>query len=113
MRRGWAGRAGGLEAPPPPPASTAATTRHPLPATSRQLRLLPPPLPPPPPPPPPLPPPQITTTVEVEDIRREVQILHHLNNHPHVVQLRDVYEDKHSVHMVLELCQGARRAGLG
>lgn len=34
------------------------------------------------------------------------QIMHHLEGHPHVVGLRGSYEDKHHVHLVMELCSG-------
>ncbi|KAG9454951.1 hypothetical protein H6P81_007855 [Aristolochia fimbriata] len=41
-----------------------------------------------------------------EDVRREVQIMHHLAGQPNIVELKGVYEDKHSVHLVMELCAG-------
>lgn len=43
---------------------------------------------------------------DIEDVRREVQIMHHLNGHPNIVKLMGAYEDKHDVHLVLELCSG-------
>ncbi|VFQ95483.1 unnamed protein product [Cuscuta campestris] len=43
---------------------------------------------------------------DIEDVRREVQIMHHLTGQPNVVQLKGAYEDKHSVHLVMELCAG-------
>ncbi|KAL6595431.1 hypothetical protein ACP70R_047771 [Stipagrostis hirtigluma subsp. patula] len=43
---------------------------------------------------------------DVEDVRREVQIMHHLSGQPNVVDLRGAYEDKHNVHLVMELCAG-------
>jgi serine/threonine protein kinase len=43
---------------------------------------------------------------DVEDIRREVQILHHLGGHPNITQLRGAFEDRHNVHLVMELCSG-------
>nr|AFK09219.1 calcium-dependent protein kinase [Dunaliella salina] len=49
---------------------------------------------------------KLVTQDDVEDVRREVQILLHLAGHPNVVQLKGVYEDKGYVHMVMELCEG-------
>jgi calcium-dependent protein kinase len=43
---------------------------------------------------------------DVEDVRREVQIMHHLSGQRNVVDLRGAYEDKHNVHLVMELCAG-------
>lgn len=43
---------------------------------------------------------------DVEDVKREVQIMHHLTGQPNVVDLKGAYEDKHSVHLVMELCAG-------
>lgn len=43
---------------------------------------------------------------DVEDVKREVQIMHHLTGQPNIVELKGAYEDKHSVHLVMELCAG-------
>ncbi|CAL5425448.1 unnamed protein product [Camellia sinensis] len=43
---------------------------------------------------------------DIEDVRREVQIMHHLAGQPNIVELKGAYEDKHSVHLVMELCAG-------
>ncbi|KAK4419634.1 Calcium-dependent protein kinase [Sesamum alatum] len=43
---------------------------------------------------------------DIEDVRREVQIMHHLTGQPNVVELKGAFEDKHSVHLVMELCAG-------
>ncbi|CAN1226853.1 Calcium-dependent protein kinase 34 [Linum grandiflorum] len=43
---------------------------------------------------------------DLEDVRREVQIMHHLTGQPNIVELKGAYEDKHSVHLVMELCAG-------
>lgn len=48
----------------------------------------------------------IQSKEEVEDIRREVAIMHHLAGHPNIVVLKNAFEDKHHVHLVLELCAG-------
>lgn len=49
---------------------------------------------------------KLRTAVDVEDVRREVVIMHHLPPHPHIVTLRGVYEDDNAVHLVMELCEG-------
>ncbi|KAJ0971502.1 hypothetical protein J5N97_019461 [Dioscorea zingiberensis] len=43
---------------------------------------------------------------DVEDVRREVQIMHHLTGHRNIVELKGAYEDRHSVNLVMELCEG-------
>ncbi|KAF7833586.1 calcium-dependent protein kinase 17 [Senna tora] len=43
---------------------------------------------------------------DIEDIRREVQIMHHLVGQPSIVELKGTYEDKQSVNLVMELCAG-------
>ncbi|CAN0890141.1 Calcium-dependent protein kinase 4 [Linum grandiflorum] len=43
---------------------------------------------------------------DYEDVWREIQIMHHLSEHRHVVKLRDTYEDSMFVHLVMELCEG-------
>ncbi|CAJ1964547.1 unnamed protein product [Sphenostylis stenocarpa] len=43
---------------------------------------------------------------DIEDVRREVQIMHHLSGQPNIVVLKGAYEDKQSVHLVMELCAG-------
>ncbi|BAT94406.1 calcium-dependent protein kinase 4-like [Vigna umbellata] len=43
---------------------------------------------------------------EYDDVWREVQILHHLSEHPNVARIQGSYEDKFAVHLVMELCRG-------
>jgi len=43
---------------------------------------------------------------DIEDVRREVQIMHHLTGQPNIVELIGAFEDKQSVHLVMELCAG-------
>lgn len=43
---------------------------------------------------------------DVEDVRREIQIMHHLSGHKNVVSIKDVYEDVQAVHIVMELLAG-------
>lgn len=49
---------------------------------------------------------KLASAEDVEDVRREVQIMHHLTGQPNIVELKGSYEDKHSVHLVMELCAG-------
>ncbi|KAM7515228.1 hypothetical protein LguiA_004811 [Lonicera macranthoides] len=43
---------------------------------------------------------------DYEDVWREIQIMHHLSEHPHVVRIKGTYEDNVFVHLVMELCGG-------
>ncbi|XP_058090554.1 calcium-dependent protein kinase 5-like isoform X2 [Magnolia sinica] len=43
---------------------------------------------------------------DVEDVRREIQIMHHLAGHKNVVTIKGAYEDSLYVHIVMELCGG-------
>jgi len=49
---------------------------------------------------------KMTHPDDVEDVKREIQIMHHLAGHPNIVQLKGVYEDRHYIHLVMELCTG-------
>lgn len=41
-----------------------------------------------------------------EDVKREVQVMQHLSGQPNVVEIKGVYEDRQSVHLVMEFCAG-------
>ncbi|WVY91276.1 hypothetical protein V8G54_036790 [Vigna mungo] len=41
-----------------------------------------------------------------EDMRREIQIMQHLSGQSNIVEFKGSYEDKNSVHVVMELCAG-------
>ncbi|KAJ6791001.1 calcium-dependent protein kinase 19-like [Iris pallida] len=41
-----------------------------------------------------------------DDIKREMQILQHLTGQANIVDFKGAYEDKNSVHLVMELCAG-------
>ncbi|KAE8721850.1 Calcium-dependent protein kinase 5 [Hibiscus syriacus] len=43
---------------------------------------------------------------DVEDVRREIQIMHHLAGHKNIVTIKGAYEDTLYVHIVMELCSG-------
>lgn len=49
---------------------------------------------------------KLRTPVDVQDVRREVEIMKHLPNHPNIVSLKATYEDENAVHLVMELCEG-------
>ncbi|OAY40200.1 CDPK-related kinase 1 [Manihot esculenta] len=49
---------------------------------------------------------KMTTSIAIEDVRREVQILRALNGHKNLVQFYDAYEDDDNVYVVMELCKG-------
>lgn len=49
---------------------------------------------------------KLKTAVDIEDVRREVEIMKHMPKHPNIVSLKDTYEDDSAVHIVMELCEG-------
>uniref|UniRef100_A0A7S0WKH2 Calcium-dependent protein kinase n=1 Tax=Chlamydomonas leiostraca TaxID=1034604 RepID=A0A7S0WKH2_9CHLO len=49
---------------------------------------------------------KLSTPEEIDDVKREVQIMHHLAGHANVVHLKGVYEDKSNVCLVMEVCTG-------
>ena len=49
---------------------------------------------------------KLRTAVDIEDVRREVEILKRLPDHPNIVFLKDTFEDENAVHIVMELCEG-------
>ncbi|CAN1267774.1 Calcium-dependent protein kinase 8 [Linum perenne] len=49
---------------------------------------------------------KLRTAIDVEDVRREVEIMKHLPHHPNIVSIKDTYEDDSAVHIVMELCEG-------
>lgn len=49
---------------------------------------------------------KLRTAIDIEDVRREVDIMRHMPAHLNVVCLKDTYEDDHAVHLVMELCEG-------
>jgi calcium-dependent protein kinase len=49
---------------------------------------------------------KLTCKEDVEDVRREVQIMHHLAGHENIVQMKHAYEDKTHVHLIMEVCTG-------
>lgn len=43
---------------------------------------------------------------DVDDVRREIRIMHHLSGNPNIVSIRGAFEDPSSVYLVMELCAG-------
>jgi len=43
---------------------------------------------------------------DIEDVRREIQIMHYLSGQKNIVTIKDAYEDAEAVHIVMELCEG-------
>ncbi|CAH9136766.1 unnamed protein product [Cuscuta epithymum] len=43
---------------------------------------------------------------DYEDVWREIQIMHHLSESPHVVRIKGTYEDDAIVHLVMDVCRG-------
>ncbi|KAK9986514.1 hypothetical protein SO802_031465 [Lithocarpus litseifolius] len=49
---------------------------------------------------------KLLTNEDVEDVRREIQIMHHLAGQPNIISIKGAYEDAVAVHVVMELCAG-------
>ncbi|XP_054800083.1 calcium-dependent protein kinase 32-like [Prosopis cineraria] len=49
---------------------------------------------------------KLRTAVDIEDVKREVEIMKHFPQHLNIVNLKDTYEDDNAVHLVMELCEG-------
>ncbi|XP_057960663.1 calcium-dependent protein kinase 2-like [Malania oleifera] len=49
---------------------------------------------------------KLVSVNDKEDIRREIQILQHLTGQANIVEFKGAYEDRQSVHLVMELCAG-------
>ncbi|KAL5225378.1 hypothetical protein ABZP36_012017 [Zizania latifolia] len=49
---------------------------------------------------------KLRSSVDVEDVRREVVIMRSLPSHANVVRLREAFEDGDAVHLVMEVCEG-------
>ncbi|KAK8590250.1 hypothetical protein V6N13_089011 [Hibiscus sabdariffa] len=49
---------------------------------------------------------KLTSINDVDDVRREIHIMHHLAGHPNVIQIIGAYEDAVAVYVVMELCAG-------
>ncbi|VFQ69467.1 unnamed protein product [Cuscuta campestris] len=49
---------------------------------------------------------KLISSEDVDDVRREIQIMYHLAGHKNIVSIKGAYEDPLYVHIVMELCGG-------
>ncbi|GER55057.1 calcium-dependent protein kinase [Striga asiatica] len=49
---------------------------------------------------------KLKTAVDIDDVRREVEIMTRMPKNPNIVTLKATYEDDSAVHIVMELCEG-------
>ncbi|KAF2300191.1 hypothetical protein GH714_010576 [Hevea brasiliensis] len=49
---------------------------------------------------------KLRTEIDIQDVKREVEIMKHLPKHPNIVSFKEAYEDKEGVYLVMELCEG-------
>lgn len=49
---------------------------------------------------------KLTSKNDRDDIKREIQIMQHLSGQSNIVEFKGAYEDRYSVHLVMELCAG-------
>ncbi|KAE8711145.1 hypothetical protein F3Y22_tig00110303pilonHSYRG00339 [Hibiscus syriacus] len=49
---------------------------------------------------------KLMTIDDVDDVKREIQIMHHMSGNPNVISIKGSYEDSMAVHVVMELCAG-------
>lgn len=49
---------------------------------------------------------KLKTDMDVDDVRREVEIMRSLPKHPNIVSFKEAYEDEEACYLVMELCQG-------
>ncbi|CAJ2633971.1 unnamed protein product [Trifolium pratense] len=51
---------------------------------------------------------KFVSKAEKEEIKKEIQIMQHMSGKPNIVEFKGAYEDKKSVHVVMELCVGGQ-----
>lgn len=49
---------------------------------------------------------KLKTEIDIDDVRREVEIMRHLPGHPNMVTFKEAFEDKEKIYLVMELCEG-------
>ncbi|KFK37028.1 hypothetical protein AALP_AA4G202800 [Arabis alpina] len=49
---------------------------------------------------------KLRTAIDIDDVKREVEIMRHMPEQPNIVTLKETYEDDKAVHLVMELCEG-------
>ncbi|EOA16344.1 hypothetical protein CARUB_v10004493mg [Capsella rubella] len=50
---------------------------------------------------------KLTRKQDRDDVKREIQIMQHLSGQQNIVEIRGAYEDRQSIHLVMELCGGS------
>lgn len=56
---------------------------------------------------------RLSSRRDVEEVRREVELLNLLTPHINVAGLREVFEDQTAIHIILDYCKGASRFSWG
>ncbi|KAJ8540828.1 hypothetical protein K7X08_001644 [Anisodus acutangulus] len=49
---------------------------------------------------------KLVSSKDIEDVRREITILQYLSGQPNIVEFKGAYEDRHNLHLIMELCSG-------
>ncbi|XP_057416675.1 calcium-dependent protein kinase 2-like [Lotus japonicus] len=49
---------------------------------------------------------KLVSKADKEDMKREIHIMQHLSGQSNIVEFKGAYEDRYSVHLVMELCAG-------
>ncbi|CAF2149082.1 unnamed protein product [Brassica napus] len=49
---------------------------------------------------------KLTRKQDRDDVKKEIQIMQHLSGQQNIVEIRGAYEDRQSIHLVMELCGG-------
>lgn len=49
---------------------------------------------------------KLVSKADKEDMKREIQIMQHLSGQSNIVEFKGAFEDRYSVHLVMELCAG-------
>ncbi|KAL2921011.1 Calcium-dependent protein kinase 24 [Bienertia sinuspersici] len=49
---------------------------------------------------------KLRTDVDIEDVRREFEIMRNLPKHTNIVAFKEAFEDKEAIYLVMELCEG-------
>lgn len=50
---------------------------------------------------------KLTRKQDRDDVKREIQIMQHLSGQQNIVEIKGSYEDRQSIHLVMELCGGS------
>ncbi|AEE84533.1 calcium-dependent protein kinase 15 [Arabidopsis thaliana] len=50
---------------------------------------------------------KLTRKQDIDDVKREIQIMQYLSGQENIVEIKGAYEDRQSIHLVMELCGGS------